>query len=57
VVRVLPARQRVQILLEFLGQTTMTEVDRKSLTVEGFGIANLLPVLATRGSLSLVVTA
>ena len=57
VVRVLPARQRVQILLEFLGQTTMTEVDRKSLTVEDLAIANLLPMLATRGSQSLVVTA
>src|SRR5437879_4850833 len=28
VVRTLPARQRVQILLEFLGRTTLTEVDR-----------------------------
>jgi len=30
VVRVLPARQRVQILLEFLGRTTIAEVDRAS---------------------------
>src|SRR5260370_40207993 len=30
VLRVLPARQRVQILLDFLGQTTLAAVDTKS---------------------------
>jgi transcriptional antiterminator RfaH len=46
VVRVLPARQRVQILLDFLGQTTLAEVDRKSVTVEDRRMADLMPVLA-----------
>jgi len=31
VLRVLPAKQRVQILLDFFGRTTLAEVDRKSL--------------------------
>ncbi len=47
VVRVLPAKQRVQILLEFLGRTTLTEVDRKSLTVDNRTLADLMPHLAT----------
>lgn len=46
VVRLLPARQRVQILLEFLGRTTIAEVDRKSLTTENYSVANLVPSLA-----------
>jgi transcriptional antiterminator RfaH len=46
VVRVLPARQRVQILLDFLGRTTLAEVDRKSLQVENQSVANLMPHLA-----------
>jgi transcriptional antiterminator RfaH len=35
VLRVLPARQRVQILLEVLGGPTPVEVDRSSVVVEG----------------------
>ncbi|HEV2392308.1 MAG TPA: transcription termination/antitermination NusG family protein [Verrucomicrobiae bacterium] len=46
VVRVLPARQRVQILLDFLGRTTLTEVDRRSVTVEERRMADLMPALA-----------
>ena len=46
VVRVLPARQRVQILLDFLGRPTLTEVDRRSLTLDERRIADLLPALA-----------
>jgi transcriptional antiterminator RfaH len=46
VVRLLPARQRVQILLDFLGQTTLAEVDRKSLIVEDESVAELMPRLA-----------
>jgi trehalose-6-phosphatase len=45
VLRVLPARQRVQILLDFLGRTTMAEVDRETLSVEGRSMADLLPAL------------
>jgi len=46
VVRVLPARQRVQILLEFLGRTTIAEVDRTSLATENHSVATLVPTLA-----------
>lgn len=45
VVRVLPARQRVQILLDFLGRTTVAEVDRRSLVVEDQSLARLMPGL------------
>ncbi len=46
VVNVLPAKQRVQILLEFLGRTTLAEVEGKSLTVEERVMADVLPALA-----------
>lgn len=46
VVRVLPAKQRVQILLDFLGRTTLAEVDRRSLIVEDRTMADLMPRLA-----------
>jgi transcriptional antiterminator RfaH len=46
VVRSIPARQRVQILLDFLGRTTLTEVDRKSLIREQRCMADLVPSLA-----------
>ena len=47
VVRVMPAKQRVQILLDFLGRTTLAEVDRKWLVRENSSVADLLPALAT----------
>ena len=47
VVRLLPARQRVQVLLDFLGRTTVAEVDRKSLSLDNSCLADLLPTLAT----------
>jgi transcription antitermination factor NusG len=47
VVRALSAGQRVQILLDFLGRVTLTEVDRKSLKLENRRVADLLPLLAT----------
>lgn len=46
VLKVLPARRRVQILLDFLGRTTVAEVDRKSLQVEHRSLADLLPTIA-----------
>ena len=55
VVRVLPARQRVQILLDFLGQTTLAEVDRKSLAVANRCLADAVPLLATRPRAGLAV--
>lgn len=54
IVRSLPARQRVQILLDFLGQTTLTEVDRRSVSPVDRSMADLLPSLATPQRLSLV---
>jgi transcriptional antiterminator RfaH len=50
VVRSLAAGQRVQILLDFLGRTTVAEVDRKSLRAENRRVADLLPLLASGGS-------
>lgn len=46
VLRVLPARQRVQILLEMLGRPTPVEVDRNSVTSERRNVADLVPPLA-----------
>ncbi len=46
VARVLPARRRVQILLDFLGQTTLAEVERGALLVENRSLADLVPALA-----------
>jgi transcriptional antiterminator RfaH len=57
VVRVLPARQRVQILLDFLGQATLAEVDRQSLAVENRCLADVMPLLATRPRAGLAVAA
>jgi transcriptional antiterminator RfaH len=53
VVRLLPARQRVQILLEFLGRTTIAEVERKSLTTENYSVATLVPTLALSAPMTL----
>jgi transcriptional antiterminator RfaH len=53
VVRLLPARQRVQILLEFLGRTTVAEVERKSLTTENYSVATLVPTLAKAAPMSM----
>ncbi len=46
VLKTLPARQRVQVLLEILGQPTVVEVDRYSLSVENPSLAASLPALA-----------
>jgi transcriptional antiterminator RfaH len=46
VLRVMPAKQRVQILLDFLGRTTLAEVDRKSLILENRSMADMMPSLA-----------
>ena len=46
VIQALSASQRVQILLDFLGRVTLTEVDRKSLRVENRRLADILPLLA-----------
>ena len=46
VLRVLPARKRVQVLLDVLGGPTPVEVDRRSVVVERNTLANLVPILA-----------
>jgi transcription antitermination factor NusG len=46
VVRTLPAKHRVQILLDFLGRTTVAEVDRNALSVKERCLADLMPTLA-----------
>jgi transcriptional antiterminator RfaH len=49
VLRVMPARQRVQVLLDILGRPTAVEVDRKSVTSEKNTLADLVPHLAAPG--------
>jgi transcriptional antiterminator RfaH len=46
VLRVLPARQRVQVLLDILGRPTPVEVDRGSVVLERNSVADRAPVLA-----------
>lgn len=46
VLRVLPARQRVQVLLDILGGPTPVEVDRGSVVSERNSVADRAPVLA-----------
>jgi transcriptional antiterminator RfaH len=46
VLRVLPARQRVQVLLDILGRSTEVEVDRFFVTSETNTLADRLPFLA-----------
>jgi len=46
VLRVLPSRQRVQVLLNFLGRPTEVEANRHSLTSETTTLADRLPFLA-----------
>ena len=46
VLRVLQSGQRVRILLEVLGRATSVEVDRDSLVLENYSMADRLPTLA-----------
>ena len=46
VLRVLPARRRVQVLLDILGRPTAVEVERSAITVEHISLADRLPFLA-----------
>jgi transcriptional antiterminator RfaH len=46
VLRVMPARRRVQVLLDVLGRPTPAELDENSVVVEGNGVADLVPMLA-----------
>jgi transcriptional antiterminator RfaH len=46
VLRVMPARRRVQVLLDVLGRPTPAEISDDSVVIEGNGLANLVPILA-----------
>jgi len=46
VLRTLPARRRVQVLLDILGRQTLVEVDRQTVIVENRSMADLMPSLA-----------
>ena len=46
VLRMLPARRRVQILLDILGRQTLVEVDRQTLILEDRRMVDLMPSLA-----------
>lgn len=46
VLRVLPAKQRVQILLDILGRQTLVEVDRQSIILEDRNMVDMMPSLA-----------
>ena len=49
VLRVMPARMRVQVLLDILGRPTPVEVDRTSVILERNSLADLAPILAASG--------
>ena len=46
VLRMLPAKRRVQVLLDILGRPTLVEVNRHSVTLENRRVADLMPSLA-----------
>jgi transcriptional antiterminator RfaH len=46
VLRTMPARRRVQVLLDILGRPTVVEVDRHLVTLENRSTADLMPTLA-----------
>jgi len=55
VLRVMPARRRVQVLLDVLGRPTPAEVDENSVVNEGSTVATLVPILAATGVKSAAV--
>jgi len=46
VLRVMPARKRVQVLLDMLGRPTPVEVDRGSVVLDRHSLADMAPILA-----------
>jgi transcriptional antiterminator RfaH len=55
VLRVMPARKRVQVLLDVLGRPTPAEVDENSVVNEANTVATLVPVLAAPAAKELEV--
>jgi len=56
VLRVMPARKRVQVLLDVLGRPTPAELDENTVVIESRGVANLIPMLAVSGEQKVAVT-
>lgn len=52
VLRVLPARQRVQILLEMMGRPTSVEIDRNSIAFDRNTLVDRVPLLALQQRLA-----
>jgi transcriptional antiterminator RfaH len=48
VLRVMPARKRIQVLLDVLGRPTPAEIDEDSVVSERNALAELVPILAAR---------
>jgi transcriptional antiterminator RfaH len=48
VLRMLPAKRRVQILLDILGRQTLVEVNRCDIALENRSVAHLMPALAVK---------
>ena len=46
VLRMMPARQRVQVLLDILGRPTLVEIDRHDVSLESRNLAHSMPALA-----------
>ena len=46
VLRVMPARKRIQVLLDVLGRPTPAEIDESSVVLERNAVADLVPILA-----------
>lgn len=57
VLRVMPARKRVQVLLDVLGRPTPAELDENSVVIEDNGVANLVPMLAAPARQNVAVVA
>jgi hypothetical protein len=55
VLRVMPARRRVQVLLDVLGRPTPAEVDENSVVNERNTVATLVPILAAPAVKNLAV--
>jgi transcriptional antiterminator RfaH len=55
VLRVMPAGQRVQVLLDILGRPTAVEVDRRFVALENNTMASLVPLLAVPQSVRLTI--
>ncbi len=56
VLRVMPARKRIQVLLDVLGRPTPAEIDEDSVVSERNAVADLVPILAAPGVADLAIS-